>query len=57
MKRLTLVCDCGAERTFRASDAEGLIKAIDASGWQDTPGIDLPTGQMHGDCPECRKDD
>lgn len=58
MKTLTLVCDCGAKESFRGSDLDGVLAAIDETEWQDQgyrDDVQLPHGQCAGECPECIK--
>lgn len=58
MKRLTLICDCGKRKTFKAATVDTIIKQIDRAGWEDYSDNQRPLakGFQHGICPDCGYD-
>lgn len=57
MKRITVHCrDCGASKTFRGTNVDEIIAAIDDADWHDqgeTEDEEAVQGHCNGLCPKC----
>lgn len=49
MKKLRMVCQCGLVHMIVAETTQGIMKALDKSGWHD----EYVDGEIHFWCPEC----